>query len=90
MLLPLLPELKEGVRREAAFLGFLALKRQKMKVCSEQDSNPPPSTCETCALLLRHQAFHTIKILEVVFKVEGRGDLSKHENPQQTPPTVTE
>ena len=90
MLLPLRPEPKEGVRREAGWLGTLALKRQKMKVCFEQDSNPPPSACETCAFLLCHQAFHTNKILEVVFKVEGRGDMPKDENPHQTALPLTE
>ena len=59
MLLPLRPEPKESSRREAGSLGTLALKRQKMKVLPEQDSNPRPSTCETSAFLLRHLAFHT-------------------------------
>lgn len=78
MLLPLLPEPDEG----GGLLGHSwPYKRQKVKFCSEQDSNLPPSACETCAFLLRHQAFHTNEILEVVFKVEGRGDLSKKENP---------
>ena len=85
MLLPPRPELKESRRREAGLLGTLALKRQKMNIWPEQDSNPQPSACESSDLLLRHLAFHNNDILEVVFNVKGRGKRSKAENPQKTP-----
>ena len=56
-----------------------------MKTFPDQDSNPQPSGCEAYALLLHHQAFHTNRILEVIFKVERMDDRSKDENPLQTP-----
>ena len=85
MLLPLQPELKESGRRVGGFSPLLALKSLKMKICPEQDSNRPPSACETSAFLLRHQAFHTNKNLEVIFKVERRGGGAKEENLQKAP-----
>ena len=82
----LLPTGAIGWHEEGGGLpGHFGLEKAEIKVCSEQDSNPLPSVCETCAFLLHHQAFHIINISEVVFKVEGRADRQIEENPLQTP-----